>query len=94
MTTNKEHSLAISKILDCYLNTQVNDLFDLAENMKALNNFQVKINELQDIKNANQIEQNIRQSIPEVYDIVVHIEPFGTHPEDVFGVEEKTHRNN
>ncbi len=43
---------------------------------------------------ANQIEQNIRQSIPEVYDIVVHIEPFGTHPEDVFGVEEKTHRNN
>lgn len=43
---------------------------------------------------ANQIEQNIRQSISEVYDIVVHIEPFGTHPEDVFGVEEKTHRNN
>ena len=39
---------------------------------------------------ANQIEQNIRQSIPEVYDIVVHIEPFGTHPENVFGVEEKT----
>ena len=58
MNTNKEHSLAISKILDCYLNTQVNDLFDLAENMKALNNFQVKINELQDMKNANQIEQN------------------------------------
>ena len=58
MTTNKEHSLAISKILDCYLNTQVNNLFDLAENMKALNNFQVKINELQDMKNANQIEQN------------------------------------
>ena len=41
-------------------------------------------------KLANQIEQNIRQSIPEVYDIVVHIEPFGTHPENVFGVEEKT----
>ena len=58
MIINKEHSLAISKILDCYLNTQVNDLFDLAENMKALNNFQVKINELQDMKNANQIEQN------------------------------------
>ena len=36
---------------------------------------------------ANQIEQNIRGSIPEVYDIVVHIEPFGTHPEDVFGVK-------
>lgn len=35
---------------------------------------------------ANRIEENIRQSIPEVYDIVVHIEPFGTHPEDVFGV--------
>lgn len=58
MTEDKEHSLAISKILDCYLNTQVNNLFDLAENMKALNNFQVKINELQDMKNANQIEQN------------------------------------
>ena len=58
MSTNKEHSLAISKILDCYLNTQVNNLFDLAENMKALNNLQVKINELQDMKNANQIEQN------------------------------------
>ena len=58
MSINKEHSLAISKILNCYLNTQVNDLFDLAENMKALNNFQVKINELQDMKNANQIEQN------------------------------------
>ena len=36
---------------------------------------------------SNQIEQNIRESIPEVYDIVVHIEPFGTHPEDVFGVK-------
>lgn len=58
METNKEHSLAISKILDCYLNTQVNNLFDLAENMKALNNFQAKIDELQDMKNANQIEQN------------------------------------
>ncbi len=36
---------------------------------------------------SNQIERNIRESIPEVYDIVVHIEPFGTHPEDVFGVK-------
>lgn len=36
---------------------------------------------------ANQIESNIRESIPEVYDIVVHIEPFGTHPEDVYGVK-------
>ena len=36
---------------------------------------------------ANQIEQNIRDSIPEVYDIVVHIEPFGTNPEDVYGVK-------
>ena len=36
---------------------------------------------------SNQIEQNIRESIPEVYDIVVHIEPFGTHPEDVYGVK-------
>ena len=35
---------------------------------------------------SNQIERNIRESIPEVYDIVVHIEPFGTHPEDVYGV--------
>ena len=58
MNTKKEGYLAISKILDCYLNTQVNNLFDLAENMKALNNFQVKINELQGMKNANQIEQN------------------------------------
>lgn len=37
---------------------------------------------------ANQVERNIRQRIPEVYDIVVHVEPVGTHPEDVFGVEE------
>lgn len=36
---------------------------------------------------SNQIEQNIRDNIPEVYDIVVHIEPFGTHPEDVYGVK-------
>lgn len=36
---------------------------------------------------SNQIERNIRESIPEVYDIVVHIEPFGTHPEDVYGVK-------
>ena len=36
---------------------------------------------------ANQIESNIRESIPEVYDTVVHIEPFGTHPEDVYGVK-------
>ena len=35
---------------------------------------------------ASQVEQNIRDSIPEVYDIVVHVEPPGTHPEDVFGV--------
>ena len=35
---------------------------------------------------ASQVEQNIRDSIPEVYDIVVHVEPLGTHPEDVFGV--------
>lgn len=36
---------------------------------------------------ANQVEQSIRDSIPEVYDIVVHIEPFGTHPEEVFGIK-------
>lgn len=35
---------------------------------------------------SNQIESNIRESVPEVYDIVVHIEPFGTNPEDVFGI--------
>lgn len=52
MEVNKERSLAISKIVDCYLNTQVNNLFDLAENMKALNNFQVKIDELQEMKDA------------------------------------------
>ena len=38
---------------------------------------------------SNKIEENIRNNIPEVYDIVVHIEPFGTHPEDVFGVEKQ-----
>ena len=32
-------------------------------------------------------DRRIRESIPEVYDIVVHIEPFGTHPEDVYGVK-------
>ena len=32
-------------------------------------------------------ERRIRESIPEVYDIVVHIEPFGTYPEDVYGVK-------
>lgn len=36
---------------------------------------------------ASQVERNIRENIPEVYDIVVHVEPFGTHPEDVFGVK-------
>lgn len=35
---------------------------------------------------ATQVEHNIRENIPEVYDIVVHVEPYGTHPEDVFGV--------
>ncbi len=39
---------------------------------------------------ANRVEQNIRSSIPEVYDIVVHLEPYGTCPEDVYGVEEKS----
>ena len=34
-----------------------------------------------------EVERRIRESIPEVYDIVVHIEPFGTHPEDVYGVK-------
>lgn len=55
---DKDKSLAISKIVDCYLNTQVNNLFDLAENMKALNNFQVKIDELQEMKDAAQLEYN------------------------------------
>lgn len=55
---DKNKSLAISKIVDCYLNTQVNNLFDLAENMKALNNFQVKIDELQEMKDAAQLEYN------------------------------------
>ncbi len=36
---------------------------------------------------ANKVEQNIRDSIPEVYDIVVHLEPYGTCPENVYGVE-------
>lgn len=35
---------------------------------------------------ANKVEQNIRNSIPEVYDIVVHLEPYGTCPENVFGL--------
>lgn len=34
-----------------------------------------------------EVERHIRESIPEVYDIVVHIEPFGTHPEEVYGVK-------
>ena len=55
---DKDKSLAISKIIDCYLNTQVNNLFDLAENMKALNNFQVKIDELQEMKDVAQLEYN------------------------------------
>ena len=37
---------------------------------------------------ASKVEQNIRENIPEVYDIVVHVEPIGTSPEDVFGVKE------
>ena len=40
---NKEHCLAFNKMVDCYLNNQINNLFDLEENMKALNNFQAKI---------------------------------------------------
>lgn len=39
---------------------------------------------------ASQVEQNIRKSIPEVYDIVVHVEPVGTHPENVFGLDGKS----
>lgn len=38
---------------------------------------------------ANEVEQSIRNNIPEVYDIVVHIEPFGTNPETVFGMDDK-----
>ena len=47
---NKEHCLAFNKMVDCYLNNQINNLFDLEENMKALNNFQAKIDELQEMK--------------------------------------------
>lgn len=36
---------------------------------------------------SNKVEQSIRENIPEVYDIVVHVEPFGTDIEDVFGIE-------
>lgn len=43
---------------------------------------------------SNRLEKSIRDTIPEVYDIVVHIEPFGTHPEDVFGIEGKMPENN
>lgn len=39
---------------------------------------------------ASRVEQNIRESIPEVYDIVVHVEPVGTHPENVFGLDGKS----
>lgn len=49
---NKEHCLAFNKMVDCYLNNQINNLFDLEENMKALNNFQAKIDELQEILNS------------------------------------------
>lgn len=39
---------------------------------------------------ATQVEHSIRDSIPEVYDIVVHVEPVGTHPENVFGLGGKS----
>lgn len=55
---NKEHCLAFNKMVDCYLNNQINNLFDLEENMKALNNFQAKIDELQKMKDLAQIEHN------------------------------------
>lgn len=55
---NKEHCLAFNKMVDCYLNNQINNLFDLEENMKALNNFQAKIDELQEMKDLAQIEHN------------------------------------
>ena len=45
-------------MVDCYLNNQINNLFDLEENMKALNNFQAKIDELQKMKDLAQIEHN------------------------------------
>lgn len=35
---------------------------------------------------ASQVEQSIREDIPEIYDIVVHVEPLGTCREDVFGI--------
>lgn len=35
---------------------------------------------------SSKVEQSIRGNIPEVYDIVVHVEPFGTCPEEVFGI--------
>ena len=55
---NKEHCLAFNKMVDCYLNNQINNLFDLEENMKALNNFQAKIDELQEMKDLAQSEHN------------------------------------
>ena len=43
---------------------------------------------------ASRVEQNIRENIPEVYDIVVHVEPIGTCPEEIFGVKENPLKKN
>jgi len=43
---------------------------------------------------AMAVEKNIKNNIENIYDIVVHIEPLGSHHEDEsFGVSEYTYRN-
>lgn len=50
--------IVFAKVLDYSLNTQINNLEDLKQNMRSLNNFQDEINKLQSLKNNSQIEHN------------------------------------
>ncbi|MDR1201508.1 MAG: cation diffusion facilitator family transporter [Tannerellaceae bacterium] len=49
----------------------------------------ISLNEAHNI--ANEVENSIKESIENVYDIVVHIEPIGKHhPEEKFGIDKKS----
>lgn len=51
-------NIVFAKVLDYSLNTQIDNLEDLKQNMRSLENFQSEIDRLQALKDSSQIEHN------------------------------------
>ncbi|NDW10894.1 cation diffusion facilitator family transporter [Dysgonomonas sp. 520] len=65
---------------------QIGNMYMIALDIEADGN--ISLNEAHAI--AERVEDSIKQTIENVYDIVVHVEPFGKHhPEEKFGISKE-----